>query len=74
VTDKIQATDHMQIATAFSDEKEEQVSDNVLVIEISGLDFFSMEIADTPGLSSSEKYRCAFCLVLNLTSRRRDDW
>ncbi|KAF9773996.1 hypothetical protein IL306_008069, partial [Fusarium sp. DS 682] len=45
----------MQIATAFSDEKEEeqQVSDNVLVIEISGPDFFSMEIVDTPGLSPS---------------------
>ncbi|KAF5699701.1 interferon-induced GTP-binding Mx2 [Fusarium mundagurra] len=51
-----QATNHMQIATAFSDEKEQeeqQVSDNVLVIEISGPDFFSMEIVDTPGLSSS---------------------
>ncbi|KAH7220445.1 glycosyl hydrolase catalytic core-domain-containing protein [Fusarium redolens] len=50
-----QATDHMQIATAFSDDKEEeeqQVSDNVLVIEILGPDFFSMEIVDTPGLSS----------------------
>ncbi|KAG4261955.1 hypothetical protein FPRO04_13985 [Fusarium proliferatum] len=51
-----QATNHMQVATAFSDEKEQeeqQVSDNVLVIEISGPDFFSMEIVDTPGLSSS---------------------
>jgi hypothetical protein len=53
----MQATNHMQIATAFSDEKEQeeqQVSDNVLVIEISGPDFFNMEIFDTPGLSSSE--------------------
>ncbi|KAF5619171.1 interferon-induced GTP-binding Mx2 [Fusarium tjaetaba] len=52
----IQATNHMQIATAFSDEKEQeeqQVSDNVLVIELSGPDFFNMEIVDTPGLSSS---------------------
>ncbi|EXK77729.1 hypothetical protein FOQG_17565 [Fusarium oxysporum f. sp. raphani 54005] len=51
-----QATNHMQVATAFSDEKEQeeqQVSDNVLVIEISGPDLFSMEIVDTPGLSSS---------------------
>ncbi|KAF4421782.1 Interferon-induced GTP-binding Mx2 [Fusarium acutatum] len=51
-----QATNHMQIATAFSDEKEQeeqQVSDNVLVMEISGPDFFSMEIVDTPGLSST---------------------
>jgi len=47
----------MKVATAFSDEKEQeeqQVSDNVLVIEISGPDLFSMEIVDTPGLSSSE--------------------
>ncbi|ENH74292.1 Dynamin-1-like protein [Fusarium oxysporum f. sp. cubense race 1] len=46
----------MQVATAFSDEteqEEQQVSDNVLVIEISGPDLFSMEIVDTPGLSSS---------------------
>uniref|UniRef100_A0A0D2YEJ9 Dynamin N-terminal domain-containing protein n=1 Tax=Fusarium oxysporum (strain Fo5176) TaxID=660025 RepID=A0A0D2YEJ9_FUSOF len=46
----------MQVATAFSDEKEQeeqQVSDNVLVIEIAGPDLFSMEIVDTPGLSSS---------------------
>ncbi|KAK2669628.1 Dynamin [Fusarium oxysporum f. sp. vasinfectum] len=52
----IQATNHMQVATAFSDEteqEEQQVSDNVLVIEISGPDLFSMEIVDTPGLSSS---------------------
>ncbi|EWZ30356.1 hypothetical protein FOZG_15845 [Fusarium oxysporum Fo47] len=51
-----QATNHMQVATAFSDEKEQeeqQVSDNVLVIEIAGPDLFSMEIVDTPGLSSS---------------------
>ncbi|EXA35152.1 hypothetical protein FOVG_13923 [Fusarium oxysporum f. sp. pisi HDV247] len=51
-----QATNHMQVATAFSDEteqEEQQVSDNVLVIEISGPDLFSMEIVDTPGLSSS---------------------
>lgn len=51
----MQATNHMQIAMACSDEAEEglqQVSDNVLVIEISGPDFFNTEILDTPGLTS----------------------
>lgn len=61
----------MQVATAFSDEKEQeeqQVSDNVLVIEIAGPDLFSMEIVDTPGLSSSE-WHCRACwLGWKLTS------
>lgn len=60
----------MQIATAFSDEKEQQeqqVSDNVLVIEISGPDLFSMKIVDTPGLSPSESHCCAICIVKRLT-------
>lgn len=60
----------MQITTAFSDEKEQeeqQVSDNILVIEISGPDLFSMEIVDTPGLSSSESHFRGICVVPKLT-------
>ncbi|KAK0388883.1 hypothetical protein NLU13_5126 [Sarocladium strictum] len=50
-----QATYHMQIATATSDgdDQKEQISENVLVIEISGPDVFSMEIIDTPGMIRS---------------------
>lgn len=46
----------MQIATATSDgdDQKEQISENVLVIEISGPDVFSMEIIDTPGMIRSE--------------------
>ncbi|KAF4334248.1 interferon-induced GTP-binding Mx2 [Fusarium beomiforme] len=65
----------MQIATAFSDEKEKEldVSDNVLVIEISGPDFFNVEIVDTPGLSPSptvdEAQELARALVMDLLSQ-----
>ncbi|KAF5989794.1 hypothetical protein FBULB1_559 [Fusarium bulbicola] len=71
-----QATNHMQIATAFFDEKEQeelQVSDNVLIIEISGPDFFSMEIVDTPGLSSSplvdDRQEITRSLILDLVKQ-----